>query len=432
MNGQEMIGHMKAMWDFPRSITGHGTRKTLDYLKDLMPGLDILAYASGSQVFDWEIPDEWNIYDAYIEHESGARFAQFSDSTLHIMGYSIPCDLELDREELLEHIHTQPDQPDAIPYVTSYYADRWGFCMSEKERQSLPPGRYRVVIQADKGPGHLHLGELLLPGKRRDEIFFSTYVCHPAMANDQLSGPVTAAALAHYITTRLPDREYSYRFVLLPETIGSIAYLSDHAPLLRERVKAGFVLSCTGDDRAFGHVQSRLGNSLADQALEAALLGKKNVSTSSFLDRGSDERQYCAPGIDLPVCGFCRSKYDTFPEYHTSADNFDVVTAQGLQGSLDLLVSIVEAFETGLYPRVTTLGEPQLGKRGLYPTLSRKGSADEFLNRTHVIAYSDGNHSLFDLVRMLDMPLTEVTREVRILKEHDLLRTETHASATKG
>ena len=429
MNGQEMIGHMKAMWDFPRSITGHGTRKTLDYLKDLMPGLDILAYASGSQVFDWEIPDEWNIYDAYIEHESGARFAQFSDSTLHIMGYSIPCDLELDREELLEHIHTQPDQPDAIPYVTSYYADRWGFCMSEKERQSLPPGRYRVVIQADKGPGHLHLGELLLPGKRRDEIFFSTYVCHPAMANDQLSGPVTAAALAHYIATRLPDREYSYRFVLLPETIGSIAYLSDHAPLLRERVKAGFVLSCTGDDRAFGHVQSRLGNSLADQALEAALLGKKNVSTSSFLDRGSDERQYCAPGIDLPVCGFCRSKYDTFPEYHTSADNFDVVTAQGLQGSLDLLVSIVEAFETGLYPRVTTLGEPQLGKRGLYPTLSRKGSADEFLNRTHVIAYSDGNHSLFDLVRMLDMPLTEVTREVRILKEHDLLRTETHASA---
>ena len=432
MNGQEMIGHMKAMWDFPRSITGHGTRKTLDYLKDLMPGLDILAYASGSQVFDWEIPDEWNIYDAYIEHESGARFAQFSDSTLHIMGYSIPCDLKLDREELLEHIHTQPDQPDAIPYVTSYYADRWGFCMSEKERQSLPPGRYRVVIQADKGPGHLHLGELLLPGKRRDEIFFSTYVCHPAMANDQLSGPVTAAALAHYITTRLPDREYSYRFVLLPETIGSIAYLSDHAPLLRERVKAGFVLSCTGDDRAFGHVQSRLGNSLADQALEAALLGKKNVSTSSFLDRGSDERQYCAPGIDLPVCGFCRSKYDTFPEYHTSADNFDVVTAQGLQGSLDLLVSIVEAFETGLYPRVTTLGEPQLGKRGLYPTLSRKGSADEFLNRTHVIAYSDGNHSLFDLVRMLDMPLTEVTREVRTLKEHDLLRTETHASATKG
>ena len=429
MNGQEMIGHMKAMWDFPRSITGHGTRKTLDYLKDLMPGLDILAYASGSQVFDWEIPDEWNIYDAYIEHESGARFAQFSDSTLHIMGYSIPCDLKLDREELLEHIHTQPDQPDAIPYVTSYYADRWGFCMSEKERQSLPPGRYRVVIQADKGPGHLHLGELLLPGKRRDEIFFSTYVCHPAMANDQLSGPVTAAALAHYITTRLPDREYSYRFVLLPETIGSIAYLSDHAPLLRERVKAGFVLSCTGDDRAFGHVQSRLGNSLADQALEAALLGKKNVSTSSFLDRGSDERQYCAPGIDLPVCGFCRSKYDTFPEYHTSADNFDVVTAQGLQGSLDLLVSIVEAFETGLYPRVTTLGEPQLGKRGLYPTLSRKGSADEFLNRTHVIAYSDGNHSLFDLVRMLDMPLTEVTREVRILKDHDLLRTETHASA---
>ena len=429
MNGQEMIGHMKAMWDFPRSITGHGTRKTLDYLKDLMPGLDILAYASGSQVFDWEIPDEWNIYDAYIEHESGARFAQFSDSTLHIMGYSIPCDLELDREALLEHIHTQPEQPDAIPYVTSYYADRWGFCMSEKERQSLPPGRYRVVIQADKGPGHLHLGELLLPGKRRDEIFFSTYVCHPAMANDQLSGPVTAAALAHYISTRLPDREYSYRFVLLPETIGSIAYLSDHAPLLRERVKAGFVLSCTGDDRAFGHVQSRLGNSLADQALEAALLGKKNVSTSSFLDRGSDERQYCAPGIDLPVCGFCRSKYDTFPEYHTSADNFDVVTAQGLQGSLDLLVSIVEAFETGLYPRVTTLGEPQLGKRGLYPTLSRKGSADEFLNRTHVIAYSDGNHSLFDLVRMLDMPLTEVTREVRILKDHDLLRTETHASA---
>jgi len=421
VEGNNMIQWMKDMWLYPRSLTGYGTRKTLEYLKDINPELNIHSFKSGLKVFDWEIPDEWNIYDAYIEHESGQKFAEFSKNNLHILGYSNACNMEVTLSELLPHIYTQPDQPDVIPYVTSYYEDRWGFCMSENDKQKLPDGKYRVIIDATKGAGSLELADLIINGQSNKEIFFSTYVCHPSMANNELSGPVLASALIQYIKTEYPNPQHTYRFVFAPETIGSIIYLSEHIQLLKENVICGFNLSCVGDERAYSYIESRMGNTLADSALHAAMIDLDNVKKYSFLDRGSDERQYCAPGVDLPFCGFCRTKYEEFPEYHTSADNFDVVTSEGLEGSFNVMKSIIDAFEMKLYPKIVVKCEPQLGKRGLRPTISQKGHNDNANMRADFIAYSDGKHSLFDISIKIKRKLSKVISEALILKQNNLI-----------
>jgi len=420
--GEQMIEWMKDMWSYPRSLTGHGTRQTLEYLKNINPDLHIHSYKSGTKVFDWEIPDEWNIYDAYIEHESGLRFAEFSANNLHVLGYSIPCDMDISLPELLPHIYTQPEQPDVIPYVTSYYNDRWGFCMSENDKKTLPEGKYHVVIDAKKGAGTLELADLIIKGKNSKEIFFSTYVCHPSMANNELSGPVLSTALIQYIKEKYSNPQYTYRFVFIPETIGSITYLSEHIKELKERVICGFNLSCVGDERSYSHIESRMGDSLADKALQAALMGLDNVAMYSFLERGSDERQYCAPGGDLPLCGFSRTKYGEYPEYHSSADNFDVVTAEGLNGSLNIMSLIVDAFEIGLFPKNSVKCEPQLGKRNLYPTINQKIDHIDISTRMDFLAYADGNHSLFDISKKIGKNLEVVISEAKILENCDLIK----------
>ena len=419
VEGKQMIQWMKDMWLYPRSLTGYGTRKTLEYLKDINPELNIHSFKSGLKVFDWEIPDEWNIYDAYIEHESGQKFAEFSKNNLHILGYSNACNMEVTLSELLPHIYTQPDQPDVIPYVTSYYEDRWGFCMSENDKQKLPDGKYRVIIDATKGAGSLELADLIINGQSNKEIFFSTYVCHPSMANNELSGPVLASALIQYIKTEYPNPQHTYRFVFAPETIGSIIYLSEHIQPLKENVICGFNLSCVGDERAYSYIESRMGNTLADSALQAAMIDLDNVKKYSFLDRGSDERQYCSPGVDLPFCGFCRTKYGEFPEYHTSADNFDVVTSEGLEGSFNVMKSIIDAFEVRLFPKVSAFCEPQLGKYDLYPTLSKKKSSESL--RMNVIAYSDGKHSIFEIANKVNKSLDLVTSEISLLINNKII-----------
>ncbi len=421
VDGKTMIGWMKDLWDFPRSLTGHGTRKTLEYIKDITSDLNIHSFKSGTKVFDWEIPDEWNIYDAYIEHESGQRFAEFSKNNLHILGYSIPCDMKISLSELLPHIYTQPGQPDVVPYVTSYYKERWGFCMSENDKKTLPDGIYHVLIDCKKNAGTMELADMVIKGKNDNEVFFSTYVCHPSMANNELSGPVLSTALIQYIKLKYPDNKYTYRFVFVPETIGSITYLSEHLVHLKEKVVCGFNLSCVGDNRAYSHVQSRLGQNLADQALQASLIGLDNVLTYSFLERGSDERQYCAPGVDLPICGFSRSKYGEYPEYHTSADNFDVVTESGLNGSFDVMKSIIDSFELGLIPKNNIKCEPQLGKRNLYPTISQKGANPDLNTRMDFLAYTDGNHSLFDISIKIKKNLGLVVSEAILLKNNNLI-----------
>jgi aminopeptidase-like protein len=420
-----MISWAKDLFPIARSLTGNGVRKTFSYLQDINPEIQTYSFATGTDVFDWTIPREWNMKSAFIEHiETGKRFAEFETHNLHILGYSLPIDKVMDRTELLPHIYTQPDQPDLIPYVTSYYKDRWGFCMSHNEKNALPEGDYRVFVDSELFDGELLVGDALIQGETDQEVMFSSYVCHPSMANNELSGPVLISALLKYVKETYPKPKSSYRFILVPETIGSVAYMSRNLEEMQQRVVCGFNLSCVGDERAFSHVESRYGNNLADNALRSALVGRDNVETYSFLHRGSDERQYCAPGIDLPVCGFCRTKYGEFPEYHTDADNFDLVTQNGLMGSFEIMCEIIDAFEIGLYPRVLVKGEPQLGKRGLYPTISQKGSYSSIRARMDFLAYADGTNTLFEIAERIGVPLSIVLNEAHVMLEHELIETK--------
>ena len=419
-----MLRWAKDIFPFPRSLTGEGVAKTLAYFRAIVPELTVKSVESGFRAFDWTVPQEWTLRDSYLEHiQSGTRFAELKKNNLHIVGYSEPVNSVMPLADLLERIHTLPDQPDWIPYVTSYYSRTWGFCMSHSEKEALPEGDYRVVIDSELSDGRLLMADAVIQGSRREEIFFSSYVCHPAMANNELSGPVLVVALMKFLNEIIKNPRFSYRFVLLPETIGSLTYLQENLDHLKSQVVCGFNLSCVGDDRAYSMTESRLGGCLADSALRAALIGLPNVKHHSFLERDSDERQYCAPGIDLPVVGFSRSKIGEYPEYHTSADDFDVVTEEGLQGSFDVMTSIIRAMEMGLYPKVRVLGEPHLGARGLYPIVSKKGVYSEVATRMNVLAYCDGIHSLFDIAHRLDVPLRKVLEEVGLLVEADLLET---------
>ena len=372
MSKFQMLKWAKDLFSICRSITGDGTRMTLSYFEKINPEFRRLKFKTGQKVFDWEIPKEWNIKDAYLVHESGERYAEFKKCNLHIVGYSKPVNKKISKKELLNYIHTQKDQPDSIPYVTSYYKERWGFCLSENQKSKLPDGNYKVIIDSDLKNGNLELSDAIFKGKTKKEIFFSSYVCHPSMANNELSGPVLLNAIMRYIKSNYPKSKFTYRFVLLPETIGSIAYLSKFIKVMKSNVICGFNLTRVGDERAYSYVVSRKGNTLADDAIEAALFGLSNVKKYSYLDRESDERQYCAPGIDLPVCSFSRSGSE-YPEYHTHKDNFNVVTQKGLEGSFKVVKKIIDAIELELYPKTNMFGEPNLSKRGLYTTLSQKG-----------------------------------------------------------
>ena len=421
MSKFQMLKWAKDLFSICRSITGDGTRMTLSYFEKINPEFRRLKFKTGQKVFDWEIPKEWNIKDAYLEHESGKRYAEFKKCNLHIVGYSKPVNKKISKKELLNYIHTQKDQPDSIPYVTSYYKERWGFCLSENQKSKLPDGNYKVIIDSDLKNGNLELSDAIFKGKTKKEIFFSSYICHPSMANNELSGPVLLNAIMHYIKSNYPKSKFTYRFVLLPETIGSIAYLSKFMKVMKSNMICGFNLTCVGDERAYSYVGSRKGNTLADDAIEAALFGLPNVKKYSYLDRGSDERQYCAPGIDLPVCCFSRSRSE-YPEYHTHKDNFNVVTQKGLEGSFKVVKKIIDAIELELYPKTTVLGEPNLGKRGLYPTLSQKGKYDNTRLRMNLIAQSDGMTNIFKIAKLLKEPLDKLCNEYSLLKSKKVLK----------
>lgn len=420
------IGEIMHQWAqdiFPicRSLTGPGVRNTLKYLQDLIPQLQIKSFKSGQQVFDWVVPDEWVIRDAYICDEAGTRVVDFNRNNLHVVGYSEPIDTWLTLDKLQPYLHSLPDQPDAIPYITSYYKRRWGFCLSENERSKLQDGKYHVVIDSELAPGVMNYGELLLPGKTSEEILLSTYICHPSMANNELSGPVVTVALAQWLLT-LPVQRYSYRIVFIPETIGAIAYLSKNLKEMKENVIAGFQITCIGDDRCYSYLPSRAGNTLSDRtSLHVLKYVAPDFKHYSYLDRGSDERQYCAPGVDLPVASIMRSKYHEYPEYHTSLDDLNLVTPSGLEGGFNVLRQAIEVIENNCIPVVTVLCEPQLGKRGLYPTLSTKLSNDTLDTMMNFIAYCDGNNTLLDIAEIIGEPAWEIVPVFIQLKEHGLV-----------
>jgi len=410
------------LWPINRSITGGGVRSTLSILQRELPGLTIESVPSGTAAFDWKVPDEWNVREAYIEDRSGTRVVDFANNNLHLLGYSEPVDTQLPLNKLQQHLYSLPNHPEAIPYVTSYYKRRWGFCLSHEQRLQLKDGSYRVKIDADLAPGELNYGELIIPGESKNEIFISTYICHPSMANNELSGPVVTAALAKAIIEK-SDRRYSFRFVFVPETIGSIVYLSRNIDVLKKRVIAGFNVTCIGDDRCYSFLPSRDGSTKVDIIAQHVL---EHIDPSykrySWLDRGSDERQYCAPGVDLPVTTIMRSKYGEYPEYHTSKDTLgEVVTAAGLGGGYQALRAAIEILEEDFVPLITTLGEPQLGKRGLYPDLSVAGSGDSVRDMMNAISFCDGQRTLFEIAQLINLPFEHVRRLIAPLVKAGLI-----------
>lgn len=420
--GNTMHKWASDLFPIPRSITGPGVRQTLAYLQTLIPELTVQEVPSGTAAFDWTVPDEWTIRGAYIEDPAGHRIVDFANNNLHVLGYSEPVDRFVSLEELQNHLHSRPDMPDAIPFVTSYYKRRWGFCLTHRQREQLPPGEYHVVIDSDLKPGVLNYGEVIIPATGASasdrEILLSTYICHPSMANNELSGPVVTTALARWLAA-LPERRYTYRILFIPETIGSIVYLSRHAEHMKAHTDAGFVLTCVGDDRQYSYLPSRTGDTLADRVAQHVLRHHApDYVEYTFLHRGSDERQYCSPLINLPVAVIMRTRHSDYPEYHTSLDDLSVITPEGLAGAYTAYQTAIQTLEVNATYRVTVPCEPQLGKRGLYNTLSHDSGYSPI---DHLLAFADGDHDLVEIGEIVGMPVVELAQAAEILVEHGLL-----------
>lgn len=417
----EIYALAERLWPLNRSISGDGLRKTLQILQEFLPELDLIEIPTGTRAFDWTVPEEWEVRSAWIEDESGNRIVDLSENNLHLVGYSIGIDQVMSLEELQPHLHSLPDQPEAIPYVTSYYERNWGFCLAHRQRQSLRPGNYRVYIDARHFDGAISLGEAIFPGDSDEEIFFSTYCCHPSMANNELSGPCVATALAQSVS-EMGKRRYTYRFVFVPETIGSIAYLARNLNHLRATVQAGFNLTCVGDERAWSYLPSRNSATLADRvALHCLKHLAPGFKRYQWRERGSDERQYCAPGIDLPVASVMRSKYHEYPEYHTSLDRLgETVTLNGLGQTIEFYSRMVALLESNCCPVATVLGEPQLGKRGLYAGTSKIGSAASSRSLLEVLTWADGSHDLIEIADRAGLPAWDLIEPLRTLADHGL------------
>ncbi len=417
--GEEMYKLLEYLFPICRSISGEGVRDTLRIIQQHIP-ITIHEVPSGTEVFDWVVPREWNVNDAYIMDETGNKIIDFKKNNLHLVGYSVPINETLSLKELQEHLYSLPEQPEAIPYVTSYYKERWGFCIAQKQRDKLKDGNYSVVIDSELKEGSLTYGELIIPGTSDKEIFLSTYVCHPSMANNELSGPVLATFLAKWIMSE--PRRYTYRVIFIPETIGSIMYLSKNLDHLKEKVITGFNITCVGDNGPYSYLPTRNENTYADKiALNTLSFSHPDFVKYSYLDRGSDERQYNAPGVDLPVCTIMRSKYGTYPEYHTSLDNLEFVSAEGLMGTLDVYKKCLKTVEENKKYKIKCLGEPQLGKRGLYPTIGTKSSSLAVKDIMNFISYADGDHDLIDISNKIDVPVWELYPIIEKLLKADLI-----------
>jgi len=399
---------MRELYPICRSITGDGVRKTLAILGRDMP-LVHHRFPSGTQCYDWEVPFEWNIDGALLRYEDGTVIANFEHHNLHVLGYSLPVDGWFTLDELRTHLFSLPEQPDIIPYVTSYYRSEWGFCLSHRAKEALKPGRYHARIDSRFSPGELVLGEAFLPGRTEREILISCYICHPSMANDSLSGVVLAAELYRELSKR--SHLFSYRFCFLPETIGAIAYLSRFGQRLKKALHAGLVVTCVGDSGRIHYKQTRCGNHLLDRVVANVLRhGKWPHEIRGFRPLGSDERQYCSPGFDMPVGSLMRSVYGEFPEYHTSADNLDFVNASALEESFHVYMEVLRALEGNQTCRTTVpFCEPQMGRRGLYPMVGDKAEKSALIQRyMWILNLSDGNNSFLDIAERMDDGLLAV------------------------
>ena len=422
MIGKEIHSLAAKLWPINRSITGEGVRQTLKIISNILPGLKLYSIPSKTKVFDWEVPKEWLVKKAFIVTPKGEKICDYSENNLHLVGYSAPFKGEINLEELRKHLYTLPDQPNAIPYVTSYYKERWGFCLSYQQYNSLENGTYKIVVDTVLFDGELNYGELLIKGKSDKEIFLSTYICHPSMANNELSGPTVVTFLAKWLK-EITNLEYSYRIIFIPETIGSIAYLSRNFKKMKNKTLAGFNVSCVGDDRAYSYLPSRNGQTISDLIAKHVLKWTdSNYVKYSWFDRGSDERQYCSPGIDLPIASILRTKYGEFPEYHSSLDDLkNVVTPEGLNGGYWVLRRAIEAIEKNKNYKITVMCEPKMDKRNLYPTLSTKKTDKNLKFMMNFISLCDGNTSLLEIAENLEVPIWDLYDMVEKLKESKLI-----------
>ena len=377
--GLKIYNLAKEIWSYPRSLTGKGNVKTLQRFAKICPNLNIKYVRSGQKFYDWKIPDEWNVKEAYIIDPNGKKICDFSKNNLHLVGYSTPIDKIISLKDLKPHLHTLKNQKNAIPYVTSYYLKNWGFCLSQNQKNKLKEGKYRVKINSTLKKGKLHYGEILIKGKIKKEIFLSTYICHPSLANNEISGMTLGIFLSNWIN-KLKNKRYSYRIIFIPETIGSIMYISKN----------------------------------------------KNFNKYKWVDRGGDERQYCSAGVDLPVATLMRTKYGEYKEYHTSLDKLGtVVTAKGLGESFNIYTKIIEALENNNKLKFKIFCEPFLSKRNIYPTIHDAPNSEIMITADmlrHILSYADGNNDLIDIANLLDLPIWKLYPYIEILKKNKLIK----------
>lgn len=418
--GMAMHDLISVLFPITRSITGNGVRETLSILRQHIP-LSVHEVPSGTKVFDWTVPNEWNIRNAYVKNSAGEKIIDFMKNNLHVLGYSSPVSKKVSLSELKEHLFTDPEHPDWVPYRTSYYSENWGFCLSHSQYAGLQDGDYEVVIDASLKSGHLTYGEYFIEGDTPQEILISTHICHPSLCNDNLSGIVLAVYLAKQVA-KLP-RRYSYRFLFIPGTIGSITWLSLNEKRLSV-IKHGLVAACLGDPGKFTYKKSRRGDAEIDRAVTHVLkTSGRDYEIQEFIPFGYDERQYCSPGIDLPVGCLMRTPHGCYPEYHTSADNLDLVGPEFLLESLTRYLSVLDVLESNRrYRSNNPKCEPQLGRRGLYKSIGgQTDSRERELAMLWVLNLSDGNNTLLDISDRSGIDFAMLKEVSAILVNHDLL-----------
>lgn len=422
--GSRLHAFVAELFPICSSITGNGLREILRRIGQRIP-LQIHEVPTGTQVFDWTVPREWNIRDAYVRNSRGEKVIDFKNSNLHVVNYSIPVKAKLSLSELKDHLHAMPDRPDWIPYRTSYYRESWGFCLSQRQLDSLPEDDYEVVVDSSLEKGSLSYAECLVPGMSEEEVLISCHACHPSLCNDNLSGLAVATFLAQALAGM--KRRYSYRFLFIPGTIGSITWLSRNEPVV-PRIRHGLVLACVGDRGTFSYKKSRRGNAEIDRAvLHVLATSGSPYNVRDFSPYGYDERQYCSPGFNLPVGCLNRTQHGKFPEYHTSADDLSFVAPDALAGTLRLCLYVFRVLESNeTFLNLNPKCEPQLGRRGLYRSMGGHADAETLeLAMLSVLNLSDGQHSLLDIAERSALKFDTILHASKLLQEHKLLAPRT-------
>lgn len=421
--GQALYQLIVELYPVCRSITGNGVRQSLASIQKIVP-LDVHEVPTGTAVFDWTVPREWNIRGATIKNSRGETVLDFDDCNLHVVNYSVPISRKMRLDELKSHVHTLPEHPDWIPYRTSYYHETWGFCMSHRQLEALPDDEYEIRIDSTLEDGHLTYGELHVQGESDEEVLISTHICHPSLCNDNLSGVAVATLLAEHVSST--PRRYSYRFLFVPATIGPITWLARNQDVA-QRIRHGLVLACVGDSGQPTYKRSRRGDAEIDRAVEHVLTHTADsYSVEDFSPYGYDERQYCSPGFNLPVGCFMRTPHGRFPEYHTSADNLDFVKPESLADSFAKVTSVLDVLEhNGCYRNLNPMCEPQLGRRGLYDSIGGKQlTDDDRMALLWVLNQSDGGHDLLGIADRSGLPFENIQWAAQSLLAEHLLEPE--------